>query len=96
MTRRDVITWLGGAAVTWPLALPLLAASLLTAGSASAQIYPSRPITLVVPYQPGGATDAIARTMQDSMSQSLGQQLVIENIKLWGEVIRANNISALQ
>ena len=34
----------------------------------------------VVPFPPGGATDAIARIIQDSMSQSLGQQIVIENV----------------
>ena len=58
----------------------LLAAGLAAAGAASAQTYPTRPITMIVPYPPGGATDAIARIMQDSMSKSLGQQVVIENI----------------
>jgi tripartite-type tricarboxylate transporter receptor subunit TctC len=88
MRRREFITLFGGAAA-WPLALLFLAASLLTLGSASAQTYPSRPITLVVPYPPGGATDAIARTMQDGMSQSLGQQIVIENIGGAGGMIAA-------
>lgn len=71
------------------LAAPFLAACLLATGAASAQTYPSGPITLVVPYPPGGATDAIARIMQDSMSQSLGQQLVIENIGGAGGMIAA-------
>src|SRR5262245_43998381 len=62
------------------LALLLLTASLGMAGVASAQPYPSRPVTLIVPYPPGGATDAISRIIQDSMSQSLGQQLVVENV----------------
>src|SRR5215213_7982164 len=62
------------------LAAPFFAACIFLSGAAAAQTYPSRPITLVVPYPPGGATDAIARIMQDSMSQSLGQQIVIENI----------------
>jgi tripartite-type tricarboxylate transporter receptor subunit TctC len=69
-----------------------LAASILAAcisAAASAQTYPSGPITLVVPYPPGGATDAIARIVQDSMSQSLGQQLVIENIGGAGGMIAA-------
>jgi tripartite-type tricarboxylate transporter receptor subunit TctC len=61
----------------------------LGTGAASAQIYPSRPITLVVPYPPGGATDAIARIVQDSMSQSLGEQIVIENIGGAGGMIAA-------
>ena len=71
------------------LAAPFLGACILAAGAAVAQTYPSRPITLVVPYPPGGATDAIARIVQDSMSQSLGQQLVIENIGGAGGMIAA-------
>src|SRR5512133_1107404 len=71
------------------LAAAFLAAFILATGSASAETYPSRPITLVVPYPPGGATDAIARIIQDSMSQSLGQQVVIENIGGAGGMIAA-------
>ncbi len=62
------------------LAASPIAAYILAAGAASAQPYPSHPITLVAPFPPGGATDTIARIMQDSMSQSLGQQIVIENV----------------
>jgi len=61
-------------------AASLIAAYVLAAGAASAQPYPSHPITLVAPFPPGGATDTIARIMQDSMSQSLGQQIIIENV----------------
>jgi tripartite-type tricarboxylate transporter receptor subunit TctC len=71
------------------LAASFLAACLL-ASAASAQTYPTRPITLVVPYPPGGATDAIARVIQDAMSQSLGQQLVIDNIGGAGGMIAAD------
>jgi tripartite-type tricarboxylate transporter receptor subunit TctC len=67
----------------------LAAALTLTAAAASAQPYPNRPITLIVPYPPGGATDAISRIIQDSMSQSLGQQLIIENIGGAGGMIAA-------
>jgi len=56
---------------------------------ASAQTYPNRPITLIVPYPPGGATDAISRILQDSLSQSLGQQVVIENVGGAGGMIAA-------
>ena len=51
--------------------------------------YPNKPITLIVPFPPGGATDAIARILQDSMSQVLGQQIVIENIGGAGGMIAA-------
>ena len=44
---------------------------------------------MIVPFPPGGATDAIARIIQDSMSQSLGQQIVIENIGGAGGMIAA-------
>src|SRR5215831_7841371 len=83
---RRFIALVGGAAA-WLLAASFLAVS--ATGPASAQTYPSRPITLVVPYPPGGATDAIARIIQDSMSQSLGQQIVVENIGGAGGMIAA-------
>jgi tripartite-type tricarboxylate transporter receptor subunit TctC len=47
---------------------------------AQAQTYPSRPITLVVPFPPGGSTDAAARIMAERMRVPLGQPVVIENI----------------
>lgn len=42
--------------------------------------YPTRPITLIVPFAAGGPTDVISRIMADSMSRTLGQQVVIENV----------------
>jgi len=47
---------------------------------AAAQTFPSRPITLVVPFAAGGPSDAIGRLVALSMSQTLGQQVVIENV----------------
>ena len=44
-----------------------------------AQDYPTRPITLVVPYAAGGGNDAMARIVADKMSRTLGQQIVVEN-----------------
>src|ERR1700704_4725053 len=48
-------------------------------GAASAQSYPTRPITLVVPFPAGGGNDALARLVAERMSKALGQQVVVEN-----------------
>ena len=47
---------------------------------ATAQTYPSRPVTLIVPYGAGGPTDTIGRIVADGMRTSLGQPIVIENV----------------
>src|SRR6202034_3834367 len=54
----------------------------LTAASpaASAETYPSRPITIVVPFTAGGPTDALVRTLSERMRASLGQPLIVENV----------------
>jgi tripartite-type tricarboxylate transporter receptor subunit TctC len=61
------------------LALMALAVLAGIAG-AEAQTYPSRPITLIVPFPPGGSTDAAARIMAERMRVPLGQSIVIENV----------------
>ncbi len=66
--RRHILRLAAGAAV-------------LSAGRlAHAQAYPARPITLIVPFPPGGGTDVAARIVADHMSQTLGQQVVVQNI----------------
>ena len=47
---------------------------------ASAQTYPAKPITMIVPFAAGGPTDALARVLGARMSEALGQQIVVENI----------------
>jgi tripartite-type tricarboxylate transporter receptor subunit TctC len=61
--------------------LAALAAMLAFAAQpASAQKYPERPITMVVPFAAGGPTDSVARIVAEHMSKTLGQQIVIENV----------------
>jgi tripartite-type tricarboxylate transporter receptor subunit TctC len=62
-------------------AIPILAAAALLAGHsvAHAQSYPTKPIRMIVGFPPGGGTDVVARIIGPKLSESLGQQVVIEN-----------------
>ena len=59
--------------------LALAAGLSLLSLQAQAQNFPSRPVTLVVPFAPGGGTDSIARDMAKVMSEQLGQPVIVEN-----------------
>jgi tripartite-type tricarboxylate transporter receptor subunit TctC len=56
------------------------ALSIVLAGSAAAQVYPSRPLTVISPFPAGGATDILARTLFDHVKGSLGQPIIVENV----------------
>jgi tripartite-type tricarboxylate transporter receptor subunit TctC len=62
------------------VAAVVFAAALGSASTIEAQSYPSRPITIVVPFAAGGPTDVIARTMAEHMRASLGQSVIVENV----------------
>jgi tripartite-type tricarboxylate transporter receptor subunit TctC len=47
--------------------------------AATAQDYPTRPITIVVPFPAGGPTDALARVLADRMKAAFGQSVIVEN-----------------
>src|SRR5262245_46854702 len=61
------------------LKLVVAVALSLAAFPAFAQTYPSRSITLIVPYPPGGGVDAMARVVAERLSGALGQQVVVDN-----------------
>ena len=62
------------------LLLVVLAACALGVGGAHAQSYPSRTITIIVPFPAGGSTDTVARIMAEGMQSILGQPVEIDNV----------------
>ncbi|WP_457094123.1 Bug family tripartite tricarboxylate transporter substrate binding protein [Microvirga sp. P5_D2] len=62
------------------LAGALLAGTVFGLAPAIAQTFPTRPITMVVPFAAGGSTDVVARIIAQKMSEGLGQQVIIENV----------------
>ena len=68
-TRRSVLTGIAGAGAA--TAAPLR--------SARAQPYPQHPVTLIVPWAPGGSTDILARIVSEHLRRALGQPVIIEN-----------------
>ena len=73
----------------------LFAAALvaLPLGAADAQDFPSRPITIVVPFAAGGPTDTVARLTAEGMTKSLGQQVIVENAPGAGGTIGATRVA---
>jgi tripartite-type tricarboxylate transporter receptor subunit TctC len=73
--------------------LVALAAFSLGLGTAEAQNYPTRPITIVVPFTAGGPTDTVTRLVAESMTKSLGQNVLVENVGGAGGTIGAGRVA---
>jgi len=65
----------------------------LSASGAMAQTWPSKPITLIVPFPAGGTTDALARALGEKLSQRLGQPVIVENRGGAGATLGANYVA---
>src|SRR5580704_6411891 len=69
------------------------ALALLGIGGAAAQTYPSRPITIIAPFPPGGPSDALARILSGPLEAALGQPIIIENVGGAGGTIGAARVA---
>ena len=74
-------------------ALAMAAALAAGTGSAAAQGYPNKPITIIVPAGAGGPTDTVARLVGESMSRTLGQQIIVENVGGAGGTIGVGRVA---
>src|SRR5262249_60974963 len=75
------------------LALSLARTAALPAAPASAQPYPSRPVTLITPFAAGSVTDATARAIAQHLQEALGQSFVVENRAGAGGLLAANAVA---
>ena len=69
------------------------AAILLYFGNAIGQSYPARPITVIVPFPPGGVTDTVGRVLAERMKETLGQSVVVENMSGAGGTIGSARVA---
>jgi tripartite-type tricarboxylate transporter receptor subunit TctC len=73
--------------------LVIIALAFIGASSATAQTYPSRPVTMIVPFAPGGPTDTIARILAEPMRGFLGQPVIVENVSGAGGSIGVGRVA---
>jgi tripartite-type tricarboxylate transporter receptor subunit TctC len=69
----------------------VLAGTLIGSGLAQAQEWPTKPVTLIVPFAPGGTTDIVGRIIAQQLSSRLGQNVIVENIGGAGGTLGATN-----
>jgi tripartite-type tricarboxylate transporter receptor subunit TctC len=87
------VSWQTSWRITGSLIASLAAAHFFFCRPAAAQTYPTRPVTIVVPFAAGGANDILARLLAQHMGQALGQQFVIENRGGAGGTIGARSVA---
>ncbi len=75
------------------LALATMAAIVFGTGEAAAQGYPSKPVHVVVPSSPGGASDLVARVIATSLAENLGQPFIVENRVTSGGIIGTQQVA---
>jgi tripartite-type tricarboxylate transporter receptor subunit TctC len=75
------------------ITLAIAALAVLLAAGARAQTYPARPVTFVVPFAAGGATDTLARQFAERMGRTFGQSIVVENVAGAGGTIGATRVA---
>jgi tripartite-type tricarboxylate transporter receptor subunit TctC len=73
--------------------LAMALAIAVSAGSAMAQAWPTKPVTLVVPFAAGGTTDVLARALADKLTQSLGQTVIVESKPGAGATLGADYVA---
>ena len=78
---------------SWKRPCLLVSVLLTAAAAASAQAYPERPVTLVVPFAAGGPTDTVARLVAGSMAKTLGQPMPVENVGGAGGTLGAARVA---
>jgi tripartite-type tricarboxylate transporter receptor subunit TctC len=77
----------------FPLLVCTVTAPAASLWAASAQTYPTRPITIIVPFAAGGPTDLIARAIAEKMREPLGQVVVVENVAGGGGAIGVGRVA---
>jgi tripartite-type tricarboxylate transporter receptor subunit TctC len=75
------------------LAAGAMTAGIALSGAALAQDYPTKPVTIVVPFSAGGPTDTVARLVAEVMSKDLGQQVVVQNVGGAGGTLGAGQVA---